>query len=112
MKCESLFSGKNKKNINLSSAELAWRVVMYRPTDTVKKHFFFGGGEGNLRLDIALQMIHIKMSSLIFIEKSQECCLQLLDWLFKELTLMLSMLGKNFRFHLIYCFLIFLQKQG
>ena len=28
MKCQSLFSGKNKKNvINLSSAELAQRVV-------------------------------------------------------------------------------------
>ena len=27
MKCQILFSGKNKKNINLSSAELAKRVV-------------------------------------------------------------------------------------
>ena len=26
MKCQNLFSGKNKKNINLSSAELAQRV--------------------------------------------------------------------------------------
>ena len=28
MKCQILFSGKNKKNINLSSADLAQRVVM------------------------------------------------------------------------------------
>ena len=27
MKCQILFSGKNKKNINLSSAELAQREV-------------------------------------------------------------------------------------
>ena len=27
MKCQTLFSGKNKKNINLSSAENAQRVV-------------------------------------------------------------------------------------
>ena len=33
MKCQSLFSGKNKKNIaNLSSAELAQRVVKIRDT--------------------------------------------------------------------------------
>ena len=30
MKCQSLFSRKNKKNIiNLSSAEYAWRLLMY-----------------------------------------------------------------------------------
>ena len=28
MKCQMLFSGKNKKNISLSSAELAQRVVL------------------------------------------------------------------------------------
>ena len=27
MKCQILFSGKNKKNVNLSSAELAQRAV-------------------------------------------------------------------------------------
>ena len=27
LKCQNLFSGKNKKNINLSSAEYAHRVV-------------------------------------------------------------------------------------
>ena len=38
MKCQILFSGDNKKNIdNLSSAELARRVV------TVKPVFFFPG---------------------------------------------------------------------
>ena len=30
MKCQILFSGKNRKNINLSSAELAQRVVMVK----------------------------------------------------------------------------------
>ena len=27
MKCQNLFSGKNKKNINLSSADFAKRVI-------------------------------------------------------------------------------------
>ena len=27
MKCQNLFSGKNMKNINLSSAELAKRII-------------------------------------------------------------------------------------
>ena len=36
MKCQSLFSGKNKKNIiNLSSAELAQSVVMVNGQETV-----------------------------------------------------------------------------
>ena len=35
MKCQILFSGKNKKNINLSSAENAQRVVKVK---TLKEH--------------------------------------------------------------------------
>ena len=35
MKCQSLFSGKNKKNINLSFAELAPSMV------SIKYHFYF-----------------------------------------------------------------------
>ena len=37
MKCLILFSGKNKKNINLSSAELAQRVVKVKPSYFVIK---------------------------------------------------------------------------
>ena len=36
MKCQILFSGKNKKNINLSSAEKAQRMV------NVKNEEYFG----------------------------------------------------------------------
>ena len=30
MNCQILISGKNKKNINFTSAELAWSVVMVK----------------------------------------------------------------------------------
>ena len=30
MKCQNLFSGKNKKNINLSSAECAQKIVQVK----------------------------------------------------------------------------------
>ena len=45
MKCQILFSGKNKKNsFNLSSAELAQREVKFKMTlaiDTLQNFFFF-----------------------------------------------------------------------
>ena len=35
MKCQSQFSGKNKKNTNLSTAEFAHRVIKVKdPTET------------------------------------------------------------------------------
>ena len=41
MKCQSLFSGKNKKKIiNLSSAEFAKRVVNVNTSHVLKVHEF------------------------------------------------------------------------
>ena len=37
MKCHNLFSGENKNNINLSSAEFAQRVVKVNPVGDIKK---------------------------------------------------------------------------
>ena len=41
MKCQGLFSGKSKKNIILSSAELAQRVVVVEMTITTNILIFF-----------------------------------------------------------------------
>ena len=40
MNCQSLFSGKNTKNINLSSAESAQRVAQVKPTFEVLMIFY------------------------------------------------------------------------
>ena len=41
MKCQILFSGKNKKNIKLSFAELAQRVVMVKGKQLSQNCFVF-----------------------------------------------------------------------
>ena len=41
MKCQILFSGKNKKNINLSSAEFVQRVVKVYISDYIDKGMLF-----------------------------------------------------------------------
>ena len=64
LKCQILFSGKNKKNIiNLSSAENAQKVVKVKvpvtaAADNILFFFFF-----------ARQVIHIKCLSFIFVSK-------------------------------------------
>ena len=41
MKCQNLFSGKNQKNINLLSAELAQRVIKVKaPSKLCNRHNF------------------------------------------------------------------------
>ena len=78
MKCQILFSGKNKKNIiNLPSAENAQRVVKVKAliittTDnTLKRYFYFSE---KIRHDIsdessAQHTIHMKSHALFSLEK-------------------------------------------
>ena len=40
MKCQNMFSGKNKKNINLSSAEFSHRVVKVKQHSKQQKTSF------------------------------------------------------------------------
>ena len=57
MKCQILFSGKNKKNINLSSAELAQRVVKVKAV--TKQQIIFLSGK--IWLDILCESSNLKL---------------------------------------------------
>ena len=61
MKCQSLFSGKNKKNINLSFAELAPSMV------SIKYYFYFPKVQYNERFCFLLKLKRNVKSVMMFV---------------------------------------------